>query len=56
MEQYKSEKHGFSFPAPSGDLPDDDWFDVAGDLDDFIFYDPSFWEDDHGEGRYTSNR
>ena len=61
MEQYERYEHrpgGMAYPQASPCRPgEDDWFDVDGDLDDFIFYDGSGWPSDEDEdGGHVSRR
>ena len=50
-ERYESSPGGMAYPRTSPcQMGEDEWFDVAGDLDDFIFYDGGPWpaEEDPG--------
>lgn len=51
MERYEQKVSGLAYPqAPDGPRAAYDWFDVAGDLDDFIFYDGWQWSPDEDPG------
>lgn len=51
MERYEEQTGGLAYPrTPDEQRAAYDWFEVAGDLDDFIFYDGWQWSSEEEAG------